>query len=280
MLRQRVISAAVFLPILFVAIWFGDPWFSIVVAIAALLGAIEFYAMFTTERWQPLTCFGTIWVLFFISNAYYAHSYSSESTWILVTSSLIASAIIFSLLLVILQGSPREKILYNWAWILAGVFYVGWLLGHWILLMNSGEDYGWDGRDWVLLALFSTFAVDTTAYFTGRAFGRHKLAPAISPAKTWEGAVGGLVGAIAAVVILALILEEPLDIGYGKLVVIGFLVGVFAQLGDLAESKLKRIMGVKESGSLIPGHGGILDRLDSVVFTGVVVYYCLRWFIG
>jgi len=146
--------------------------------------------------------------------------------------------------------------------------------------MNSGEDYGWDGRDWVLLALFSTFAVDTTAYFTGRAFGRHKLAPAISPAKTWEGAVGGLVGAIAAVVILALILEEPLDIGYGKLVVIGFLVGVFAQLGDLAESKLKRIMGVKESGSLIPGHGGILDRLDSVVFTGVVVYYCLRWFIG
>ncbi len=104
------------------------------------------------------------------------------------------------------------------------------------------------------------------------------MAPVISPGKTWEGAFGGLVGAIAAVSILALILD--IDIGYGKLVFIGFAVGVFAQIGDLAESKLKRSTGVKESGDLIPGHGGILDRLDSVVLTGVVVYYCLRWFVG
>jgi len=137
---------------------------------------------------------------------------------------------------------------------------------------------GFYGRDWVLLALFATFAVDTTAYFIGRAWGRHKMAPTISPGKTWEGAVGGLVGAIVAVIALALLLD--IDISYSEMVILGFLIAVFAQLGDLAESKLKRSMGVKEAGNLIPGHGGILDRLDSIVFTGVVVYYCLRWFIG
>ena len=137
---------------------------------------------------------------------------------------------------------------------------------------------GFYGRDWVLLALFATFAVDTTAYFIGRAWGRHKMAPTISPGKTWEGAVGGLAGAIVAVIALALLLD--IDISYSEMVILGFLIAVFAQLGDLAESKLKRSMGVKEAGNLIPGHGGILDRLDSIVFTGVVVYYCLRWFIG
>jgi len=162
--------------------------------------------------------------------------------------------------------------LITWTSSLTGIFYLGWLLSYWVLIM------GFYGRDWVLLALFATFAVDTTAYFIGRAWGRHKMAPTISPGKTWEGAVGGLVGAIVAVIVLALLLD--IDISYSEMVILGFLIAVFAQLGDLAESKLKRSMGVKEAGNLIPGHGGILDRLDSIVFTGVVVYYCLRWFIG
>jgi phosphatidate cytidylyltransferase len=278
MLRQRVLSAAVLIPILFVSIWFGDPWFSVVVAVAALLGVVEFYTIFARERWRPLTFFGTTGTLLFIFNAHYAHAYSSETTQMLVTSVLVVSAVVLSLLCALFLRSPGEKVLTSWSWSLAGMFYLGWLLGYWILLMNSYEHYNWVGRDWVLLALFSTFAVDTSAYFVGRALGKHKLAPVISPGKTWEGAFGGLVGAIAAVSILALILD--INIGYGKLVFIGFAVGVFAQIGDLAESKLKRSTGVKESGDLIPGHGGILDRLDSVVLTGVVVYYCLRWFVG
>ena len=151
---------------------------------------------------------------------------------------------------------------------------MGWLLSHWILLMNSDE---WAGRDWVLLTLLSTFAVDTTAYFVGRAWGRHKMAPTVSPGKTWEGAAGGMVGAIAASIVLSLALG--ITVAYWEIAFLGFLIGIFAQLGDLAESKLKRSTGIKEAGNLIPGHGGILDRLDSVVFTGVVVYYCLEWFI-
>jgi phosphatidate cytidylyltransferase len=277
MLRQRVLSAVIFVPILFASIWFGNPWFSIVVAIAALLGVIEFYAMVDRRRWQPLAIFGTLWTLFFIFNAYYAPKYSSNNIYILVTSALITSAVALSLVWVLFLRSSGERVMLSWAASVTGIFYMGWLLSYWVLIMNSyGGD--WNGRDWVLLALFSTFAVDTTAYFVGRAWGRHKMAPTVSPGKTWEGAIGGLVGAIVAVIALALLLD--VDISYSKMVILGVLIAIFAQLGDLAESKLKRSVGVKEASNLIPGHGGILDRLDSIVFTGVVVYYCLRWFIG
>lgn len=277
MLRQRVLSAVIFVPILFASIWFGNPWFSIVVAIAALVGVIEFYAMVDRRRWQPLAIFGTLWTLFFIFNAYYAPKYSSINTYVLVTSALIASAVALSLVWVLFLRSSGEKVMVSWAACVTGIFYMGWLLSYWVLIMNSyGGD--WSGRNWVLLTLFSTFAVDTTAYFVGRAWGRHKMAPTISPGKTWEGALGGLFGAIVAVIVLALLLD--LDVSYSTMVILGVLIAVFAQLGDLAESKLKRSVGVKEASNLIPGHGGILDRLDSIVFTGVVVYYCLRWFMG
>jgi len=277
MLRQRVLSAIIIVPILFASIWFSNPWFSIVVAIAALLGVIEYYAMVDRTGWQPLAIFGTLWTLFFIFNAYYAPKYSSNNIYILVTSALIASAVALSLVWVLFLRSSSKKVMISWAASMAGIFYMGWLLSYWVLIMNHyGGD--WNGRNWVLIALFSTFAVDTAAYFIGRTWGRHKMAPTVSPRKTWEGAIGGLVGALVAVIALALLLN--VDISYGEMVILGVLIAVFAQLGDLAESKLKRSMGVKEASNLIPGHGGILDRLDSIVFTGVVVYYCLRWFIG
>jgi len=263
MLRQRVLSSLVLVPIVFAAIWFGDPWFTALVCVVALLGAIEFHSLVGRDRWQPLTVVGAIWSVLFVLNV---HSENSQTTAMLLTS-----AVVVSLLCSLLVRPRGERVFVSWSWTLAGILYLGWLLSYWVLLMKGYH------RDWVYLAIFSTFAVDTSAYFVGRALGKHKLAPRISPNKTWEGAVGGVLGGMAAVVVLALILG--LDIGYAKLVFIGFMVGLFAQLGDLAESKLKRSTGVKESGNLIPGHGGILDRVDSVVFTGVVVYYCLAWFV-
>jgi phosphatidate cytidylyltransferase len=103
----------------------------------------------------------------------------------------------------------------------------------------------------------------------------------VSPGKTWEGAVGGLVGAVGASFILALIFEEwgtGLPLTYWHIALLASLIGIFAQLGDLLESGLKRITQVKNSGRCLPGHGGILDRLDSIIFTGVVVYYYVTWF--
>ncbi|MDY6917761.1 MAG: CDP-archaeol synthase [Chloroflexota bacterium] len=109
----------------------------------------------------------------------------------------------------------------------------------------------------------------------GRAWGRHPLAPRVSPGKTWEGTIGGFLAAIAACLILAAVLPS-VAVGW-KVAVLGVLIGVFAQLGDLAESMLKRSAGVKDASRLMPGHGGLLDRLDSIIFSVVVVYYYVLW---
>jgi phosphatidate cytidylyltransferase len=125
------------------------------------------------------------------------------------------------------------------------------------------------GRNLVFLALATNFGSDTSAFFVGRALGRHKLAPNISPGKTWEGTIAGVFGAI----IISLLFTMLIPISYWQAIILGFLVSAFGQLGDLVESLLKRNMKVKDSGGLLPGHGGALDRMDSVVFASVVVYY-------
>jgi phosphatidate cytidylyltransferase len=148
----------------------------------------------------------------------------------------------------------------------AGFLYVGWMLSFLVDLRLEA------GRNWVFFALFVTFGSDTAAYFIGRVLGKHRLAAQISPHKSWEGAGGGLLGAVAVSLLFTLStpLQIPLSIGQG--IILALLVSVFGQIGDLAESLLKRNTGVKESGNSIPGHGGFLDRMDSVVFAGVTVY--------
>jgi len=168
----------------------------------------------------------------------------------------------------------KEDALVSWVWTIAGILYIGWLLSY--LVSLRGLD---DGRNWVLFALLTTFSSDTAAFFIGRALGRHRLAPQISPRKTWEGAIGGVIAAI--IVSLLFIIPTPLilPINFWQAMLLGLLVSIFGQLGDLVESLFKRNMGVKDSGTGVPGHGGFLDRLDSVVFAGVVVYYYVIWMI-
>jgi phosphatidate cytidylyltransferase len=136
-----------------------------------------------------------------------------------------------------------------------------------------------DGRNWVFLAIFATFGSDSVAYFIGSAIGKHKLSPTISPKKTWEGAMGGVLGAV--LVSLFFILPTPVQfsahINWWQVIILGLLISIFGQLGDLVESLLKRNTGVKDSGNLFPGHGGMLDRMDSIVFAAVVVYYWVLW---
>jgi phosphatidate cytidylyltransferase len=154
--------------------------------------------------------------------------------------------------------------------VLAASVYVGGLLSYAILLRSVDQ-----GREWMLLLLLVVFATDTTAFFGGRAFGKTPLAPNISPSKTREGAVAGMFGAVAASVLAANLLG--IHAIMVETILLGVLVGALAQLGDLVESRLKRKAGVKDSGALVPGHGGILDRLDSIVFTLPAVYYFVIW---
>jgi len=256
MLKKRVITSLVGLPLLIVAIWFDQPlpWFTVFVALWGLVALFEFYRLVGISSATSLTVFGLVWTLLIVA--------SPHCTFGFVIPVLLAAGVVLSLILLVL----RQNTFLSWVWMMIGVLYIGWLLSYLVALRLDG------GRNWVFLALFVTFGSDTTAFFVGRALGRHPLAPAISPHKTWEGAVGGVLGAVVVSILFTLPTPLQLPLGYGQAAVLGILVSVFGQFGDLAESLLKRNVGAKESGRLMPGHGGFLDRMDSVVFAGVVVY--------
>lgn len=275
MLKKRVITALWGIPLLVAVVWFGGPWnptlFTVFVAVWALLAAFEFYRLVATSKVSPLTYFGLVCVLLFIvgRNPDVLSALEPHFDIDLITPLLLTSAAVLSFVW-LLARRQKEGAFAGWAWTMAGILYIGWLLSYLVSLRGLE-----DGRNWVFLALFTTFASDTAAFFTGRALGRHPLAPNISPGKTWEGAIGGVLGAI--LVSLFFILPTPLSLSlylnWGQAILLGLLVSVFGQIGDLTESLLKRNVGVKDSGTLIPGHGGVLDRVDSIVFAGVVVYY-------
>lgn len=154
---------------------------------------------------------------------------------------------------------------------LLGVIWIGLPLGL-ISGILSGGLAADEGGLIVLAILAMVFAGDTGAYFTGKTFGRHKLYPAISPKKTVEGGIGGLLGSVGGGLLVKAAFGLPID--WLALAAIGLLAGAAEQLGDFCESMLKRGAGVKDSGNLLPGHGGMFDRIDGVLFAGPVVYYC------
>ena len=263
-MRQRIISALFLLPLLAI-VWFSDWAFAVLAGIVALLGLREFYNMVARSGGQPVLFLGFIFTSLFIANAYFHPHFDYY-----YTALLFAVAVVFPLAWFLLRF-PREEAFINWAWMLAGILYMGWMLSYYVALRRLDQ-----GAELVFLVLLSTFACDTAALFVGRAWGKHHMAPTISPGKTWEGAIGGFIAALAAAVVLYTLFDIS-NLDYTYTILIGCLIGVFAQLGDLAESKLKRRAGVKDSGTLIPGHGGILDRIDSLVFTGIIAYYYVIW---
>jgi phosphatidate cytidylyltransferase len=274
-MKLRVVTAVVGIPVLLAFVYFDfeadTEWFSqvplliVAVGAAAALGAWEFYRLGTHAEAQPLTIFGVIWAVLFVVAALF------QVDW--ATASLLASAAVLPLVWLIIFR--RDTWLQSWGWTVTGILYMGWMLGHYVMLRQLDH-----GRELVMLALFTTFACDTSAYFVGRAWGKHHMTPTISPHKTWEGAAGGFAGAVAAALALHFLLNLggwSLPLSRLEVVGVGCLIGVMAQVGDILESLLKRRAGVKDSGNLLPGHGGVLDRIDSLVFTGVIVYYFVLW---
>lgn len=158
-------------------------------------------------------------------------------------------------------------------WLGLGLLYLPLLLGHLVLLRQLQ-----DGREWIFLTLFAVMACDSAAYFSGVNFGKRKLYPAVSPNKSKEGGFGGLLGAVLAVLVAKATFLPQIGVIEG--VLFGLLLGCAGQVGDLFESLLKRACGVKDSGSLIPGHGGLLDRLDSLLFSFPLSYYVARYWFG
>jgi phosphatidate cytidylyltransferase len=150
-----------------------------------------------------------------------------------------------------------------------GVFFIAWELSHLVLLRRLPE-----GQWYVLFLCLTIWVGDSVAMYVGRSVGRHKMAPAVSPGKTWEGAVGGVIGGVMTSVFSASVLLPHLALWQRS--VLGVLIALTSQLSDLGESMLKRHIGVKDSSRLIPGHGGVLDRVDSLLFATPAFVYALK----
>ena len=235
------------------------------VAIVALLAIREFYGLLPDlATYQGLTVIGVLYTLLFLVGGQFA------DPWYQYSPGIAFATLVFISVPWFMARQGRNGRVTMIPFVVAGPVYVGFLLSHGLALreLDGGADYA---RDWLLFALLVTFASDTGAFFTGKAVGRHPLAPTVSPGKTREGAVGGFALAVGVAAGLGALLDLGTPVWQAALV--GVAVGALAQLGDLVESRLKRASGVKDAGSILPGHGGMLDRLDSIVFTLPVVYY-------
>jgi phosphatidate cytidylyltransferase len=263
----RLLSALIGLPILLALVWIGSLWFSLLVAIAGALAAIELTSI--ARRWGHVIP-GLVITPPVVALIAVAYSLSSKNVMLppLITLAIAVSSV--ALLIWLVAGRGREIPLARTLTALAIILYVGGFLLH-VPLLRALEQ----GREWVLFLLLVTFATDTAAYFVGRSVGRTPLAPSISPSKTWEGSVGGMLGAVGMAVLANFVLG--LNVLLIEALILGLLIGVVGQLGDLAESRIKRLGDVKDSGTIIPGHGGLLDRLDSIVLNVLVVYYFVIW---
>ena len=262
----RALTALVGIPILVSAVWWGGQWLSALVALVAVLGIRELYRMLPPGAGPLPVALGALWCVALVLGG---RASSDPSSFLRISAGIwLAGALIALLWLMALHPGRRHVV--AGIYLLGGPLYIGFLLAHSLALREAGGIEAL-GRNWLFLALAVAFATDTGAFLIGRSLGAHPMAPTISPNKTWEGSVGGLAFAIAASLMLGQILE--LEIPRWQQAVIGAAVGVLGQCGDLAESKLKRIANVKDASSIIPGHGGVLDRLDSVVVSVPTVYY-------
>jgi phosphatidate cytidylyltransferase len=266
-------------------VWLGGwPFFALGV-LAAIVGTHEFCSIVRRAGYRPLCLLTIMLSVTFLFDAQMALAGTTLPGGTVVSRLAISATILGSLIYLVLREDDARRALPNWAFVFAGALYIGWLLRYYLLL--RGLDAHLDdvivglpgiasialerGVIWLGLVIGATWACDTTAYFAGSSFGRRRLLPRISPNKTWEGTIAGVVAAGLVGSLAAPIMGMPVAWSIG----LGLAIGVAAVFGDLSESLIKRSGHVKDASSLIPGHGGLLDRLDSMLFTGVTAYYYL-----
>jgi phosphatidate cytidylyltransferase len=254
---SRILVAAIGLPAVLGLVWLGGWWLWLLAATAGLIALHEFYVMARPLR--PLVLAGYTGMILTLLGA------ELGGTLWMVGGFLTTLAFAF-----LLKGvsETRQSLTVAVATTVLGAAWTGFGLACILLLRDLPEH----GRLAVFTVLLAVFAADTLAYFTGLLIGRHKLAPAISPGKTWEGLVASTITAVL-VSFFALYHQHFLTVG--EALVLGAVIAVTAPLGDLFESAVKRDLGVKDSGRVLAGHGGMLDRLDALLFAAVASYYAI-----
>lgn len=276
-LGRRALSAVVLIPIVIALVFFGG-WVAFAAAALALfIAAYELNGMFTHKGLHPLTSLSVVLGLDFLLAAMLYALNGDPLTPLTLIGLGLSALIIISFAWLMLTRKTLDGILVDWGLTLAAALYLGWPLAFFLLLRGPTLGTNTAGFWWLLALFFMVWANDTFALLTGHYFGRTKLSPLISPAKTWEGFFGGLVFTVIAAFVFTIVLPSvfyhPLGVPWYHAVILGVLVAVASTVGDLAESLLKRGTGVKDSGTIVPGHGGILDRMDSLLFAVLVVFF-------
>jgi phosphatidate cytidylyltransferase len=262
---QRAITGAIFVAVIVAAIIFKSWIFHIVFALVGLVGLNEFYGLFKKSSSYPHATLGIIFGFLIYSSGiavlYYPEAITYLVGFIFFSFTTIAVAELYRK-----KKTPFENIGIT----LFGLFYLIFP----VLLLNYIIEFDTETFEitnfWPVLTLFIlVWCSDTFAYLVGRQFGKHKLFERISPKKSWEGFFGGLVFSVIGGILIAYFTEQP----YYQYIIYGIVISTFGTIGDLVESLLKRSLNIKDSGSILPGHGGILDRFDAVLFVIPIIYF-------
>jgi phosphatidate cytidylyltransferase len=268
MLRERVVVTVLLLPAAFWIIGAGGWLFAAGVALVLGLASAEYAALFRAQGLRPATRLIVVGVVALVAGRQ-VNGFGS------------GAALLAGLSLVLMtwhlidyeRGAPRSGT--DFAVSLGGAVYLGWI-GAYLVSLRALPDGLW----WLLTALPAVWIGDSAAYFFGRAYGRHRLAARLSPKKTWEGFGAGVVGAALAgagfAALWAFAAGPGATLSVGRGLAVGLVMGIVTPLGDLGISMIKREVQIKDSGTLLPGHGGALDRLDSWLWAGVLGYYLVR----
>lgn len=265
----RIIVSLIAIPLIIGTCLLGKYYFLSFVSVIGLISYYEFLGLSEYKNANPILFLGMLSVLALIINAYF-HFIDNYNLALIISSAILLTELFRN----------RGSAIYNIGTAFIGIFYVGLFISS---VIGIREFYaGYDalyirGAYLIISVLVSIWVCDSAAFFGGTAFGRHKLFPRVSPNKSWEGAVFGFVFAVLAMLVARVLVLDFLS--FNDALILGLIVGTIGQLGDLAESLLKRDAGVKDSSNLIPGHGGILDRFDSLIATAPVVYLYLRFFV-
>lgn len=272
---KRIVVALALVPIIFACTISGGTPFIILVSLLTLISLNEFYNMLKGKGFSPFYVLGNIFSLAVVMLLHFVTK-TPLAMRLLPEILTLAVITIFCAAVFVRKSSMATA---NIAITLLGVLYIGWLFGYLVLLRSLVNVNALPGI-YLFFLMFTIWANDTVAYFFGKKFGRRQLSPYISPKKTIEGAIAGAVAAIAMSYVFCVLIERAYNPALlPHYLIMGLIVAVIGQISDLSESLIKRDAGVKDSSGLVPGHGGILDRMDSFIFTAPLIYYYVSWFI-
>ncbi len=268
---MRLIASAVFIPCFILIALRGEVHFLLLTNCIVGLGMWEFYSIMWNIGVRPYRAIG---ILSGLSLLWYLYLYSGKYAGMFLTIAVLA---LMALEITRRDGRGAVTHLATTAF---GVIYVGFLGAHLVLLrelpVRVGLEYHY-GASFVFLAFFITWSCDTGAYFVGKSLGRRKILPRVSAGKTWEGAIGGVLLAMVGAVVARYWFADYLTTV--QAVLLGAAAGIVGPIGDFAESMIKRDADIKDTSEVIPGHGGVLDRFDSLLFTAPLLYYFLKFVI-